>query len=100
MLVFPAGMMLAPLKTGSIMLCESSKSLPHPRFGQIAYFDFGTSQNFESMVSCGTSRKFSLIPIWESCDCTASAVFDAGGELSAIVNSGGPVYVPLGKPAF
>src|SRR5438045_4764775 len=100
MFVFPAGTMFFPLNTGSIMLCASSKSLPQPRFGQIATFDFGTSQNLESIVSCGTSLKVSLMPIWPNCDWIASAVLDAGAELSAIVSSGGPVYVPLENPAF
>ena len=78
------------------MLWESKKSFPQPTVGQIATAAFGTSQYFVSIVACGTSRNVSLIPIWPSCDWTAWAVFDAGGWLSAIVSSGGPVYLPLG----
>src|ERR1035437_10017135 len=100
MFVLPLGTMFFPLKTGSIMLCESKKSLPQPRFGQIATFAFGTSQNFESIVACGTSRNVSLMPIWASSDWTAWPVFDAGGLLSPIASSGGPVYSPVGYPAF
>src|ERR1700694_282768 len=100
MFVLPLGTMFLPLNTGSIMLWVSKKSGPQPRFGQIATLAFGTSQNFDSMVACGTSRRVNLMPICASWDSTASAVFDAGGVLSAIDSNGAPVYLPLGYPAF
>ena len=97
---FPVGTMFFPLKSGSIMLWGEKKSAPHPKFGQIATAAFGTSQYFESIVACGTSRSLSLKPSFPTWLWNASAVSFAGGASSANVRSAGPAYFPLAKPAF
>ena len=45
--------MLSPWNSGKKKLCGAKKSAPHPRFGQIATFDFGTWQNFERRLGVG-----------------------------------------------
>src|SRR3954453_14569879 len=100
MFELPDGTMFLPFSVGSSMDCESKKSLPQPRFGQSGGCSFGTWQNFDSIVACGTWRYSSLNPIFSIWFCHACAVSFAGGWLSPIIVNGGPVYMPSLKPAF
>src|SRR3954454_6549395 len=92
--------MFLPLSSGSTSDWESKKSLPQPSVGQIATAAFGVPQNLLNTALCGASRKFILIPIFDISLWNSSAVVEAGGSLSAITSSGGPLYRPLLKPAF
>src|SRR3954447_3640723 len=58
----PLWTMFLPLKTGSIIVCGSAKSLSQPTLGQISGSFFGTEQNFENIVSRVVVRKFTLNP--------------------------------------
>ena len=92
--------MFLPLNNGSTNDWPSKKSLPQPRFGQIATSAFGTPQNFDSIVGCCTWRYVSLKPSCWSWFWMASPVFEAGAWLSPTIRTGLPVYLPLEKPAF
>jgi hypothetical protein len=78
------------------MVCAEKKSALRARLGQIATLALGTWQYFWSIVLCGTVRSWSLMPIFLSCDRSASPVRLADGSLPATVKTGGPSYLPLG----
>src|SRR5256885_16053979 len=92
--------MFLPLNSGSTNDWPSKKSLPQPRFGQIATAAFGTPQNFDSIVGCWTWRYWRLKPS----DCSwlwiASTVLDAGAWLSPHTRTLPPWSLPDGHPTF
>src|SRR2546423_14914586 len=92
--------MFLPLNSGSIMLWPEKKSAPQPRVTHIATAAFGTLQNLDSSVECGTWRNCSLKPSLASSLWKASPVSLAGGELSANVRSGGPPHPAVAQPAL
>src|SRR4051794_11696617 len=94
MFELPDGTMFLPFSVGSSMDCESKKSLPQPRFGQSGGWLFGTWQNLDSIVACGTWRSSTLNPIFSIWFCHDSAVLFAGSWLSPIIVSGGAAGIP------
>src|ERR671924_195240 len=66
---FCVGMMFSPLNVGSSIVCGSEKSCSQPTDGQTLTSDFGTLQNFVSIVSRVINRSVVLKPIslsWRS----------------------------------
>ena len=95
MFELPADAMFFPFSSGSVIDCESKKSLPQAMFGQNAGWLFGTWQNFEYIVACGTSVSCTLNPSCLICCTNVSAVSLAGEALSPTASSCGPLYLPL-----